>query len=52
MLSSLTLFNIIHEIEQAVPADARESLSVGVAAPPDEDGLAHDMVFRYESPET
>ena len=44
------LFYIIHPLEQPLPADATEATAIGIAAPPDEDGLAHHMVFRHKTP--
>lgn len=44
------LFNVVHEAEQSVPANAAEAGMIGTVRPPDEYGLAHDVVFRHESP--
>ena len=45
------LFDVVDYAEETAPADASiEERTVGVAAPPDEDGLAHDVVFGHEAP--
>ena len=39
--------------EQTIPTDsASEKTAIGIATPPDEDRLTHDMVFRYKTPIT
>lgn len=44
------LLDVINEAEEAVPTDAGEASTVWVRREPDEDWLAHDMVFRNEAP--
>ena len=44
------LFDVAYPLEQSVPADAAEAVAVRVGAPPDEQRLADDMVFRHEAP--
>ena len=43
---------MIYHIEYSAPSDAGESATVRVTAPPDENRLAHHMVFGHESPIT
>ena len=50
LISKLLLLDVIYEVEQAVPADAREAWMVRTVAPPDEDWLAHDVVLWHEAP--
>lgn len=44
------LLDVVYPAEEPVPSDATETMAVGIGTPPDEDRLAHDMVFRYEAP--
>ena len=44
------LLDVVNEAEEAAPADAVHATAVGVAAPPDEDGLADDVVLGHEAP--
>ena len=51
-MPQLSLFYVIHPAEEAVPAYALEAVAVRIARPPDEDGLAHYVVLRHETPVT
>ena len=42
--------DVVDKLEQPVPAHACQAIAVGVARPPDEDGLAHYVVFGHEAP--
>ena len=44
------LFYVVNESEESAPSYSGESSVVRVARPPDEYWLAHDVVFRHESP--
>ena len=44
------LFDVVHEAEQAVPSNAGESVTVRIGTPPNEDRLAHDVIFRHKTP--
>ena len=48
----LPLLDIIYKLEETAPADAREARMVRAVAPPNEDWLAHDVVFWHKSPIT
>ena len=47
---SFSLFYVVNETEKSLPAYSVEAPSVWVARPPDEDRLAHDVVFWHEAP--
>ena len=49
-LHGFTLFNIVYDIADTIPTYSRESVTVGIAAPPDEDRLTHDMILGHKSP--
>ena len=47
---SISLFYVVNETEKSLPAYSAEASAVWVARPPDEDRLAHDVVFGHEAP--
>ena len=47
---SISLFYIVNETEKSLPAYSVEASAVWVARPPDEDRLAHYVVFGHEAP--
>ena len=47
---SFSLFYVVNETEKSLPAYSAEASAVWVARPPDEDRLAHDVVFGHEAP--
>ena len=50
--NTLPLLDVIYKLEETTPADAREAWMIRAVAPPDEDRLAHDVVFWHKSPIT
>ena len=51
-IKPIVLLDVVDKLEEAVPSDAREARMVRAVAPPDEDRLAHDVVFWHKSPIT
>ena len=49
-LHGFTLFNIIYDIADTIPTYARESVTIGIARPPDEYRLTHDMILGHIAP--
>ena len=42
---------LVNDVEQPAPADFVPEVSIGVDGQPDEDSLAHNVVFGHETPE-
>ena len=47
-----SLLDIIDPVEQTMPTDATETLTIWIARPPYKDRLTHDMIFWNKAPVT